>query len=142
MYAYVLVISTQITRPHTAFVSRCVPFSAFVFTHQQNADPLSLTAVLLMIIHLLTSQSALSYSPPMCFQTAETPLAELPELPSAQLGLSSAPDQLPVCAADESAAEALPSAAHRSAGKAHPNKQTWLQLVSGLTENRRLIQSA
>ncbi len=65
-------------------------------------------------------------------QAAEAPLAKLPELPSAQFGLGPAPDQLSVCATDESAPKALAAAAHCFAGETHPYKQTWLQLVSAL----------
>lgn len=64
-------------------------------------------------------------------QASETPLAKLPELPPAQFGLGSTPDQLPVSASDESAPEALPASTHCTVGEAHSYQQTGLQLVSG-----------
>ena len=63
-------------------------------------------------------------------QASKAPLAQLPELASAQPGLGPAPDRLPVGAADEPAPEAVLTAAHRPAGEAHSHQQTWLQLVS------------
>lgn len=79
-------------------------------------------------------KSALSFSRfdfcLLALQASETPLAKFPELPSAQFSFSSPPDQLPICASDEPASEALPASAHCTVGEAHSYKQTWLQLVS------------
>lgn len=100
-----------------------VLFSQFMGTQKQDASPKSKSGQFELSPSLLPSHF---------LQTAETPLAELPEFPPAEFGLSPAADQLPVCPTDESASEVLSAAAHCSAGKTHPDKQTWVQLVSRL----------
>lgn len=103
-------------------MTQILRLNLIAFNSSSSSSP-SYFSTLFFVFFPLVSQSAL--------QAPEAALAQLPELPSAQLGLGSAPDRLPVGAADESPAEAVHAAAHRAAGEAHADQQARLQLVSG-----------